>query len=93
VLRGDGRKKLVLGDGAVLAHTHLTRCGVDCALAPAAMRYQNAVGVALAAEEAAAQGKTVTAQELSISYLRVSQAERERKARLDAAAKDTEQSN
>lgn len=80
-LRGDGRNKLVLGDGAVLAHGFLTKSGVSCALAPAALRYQNAVGVAFAAAEAASRGETVSAQELSISYLRVSQAERERSAR------------
>ncbi|MBQ9458396.1 MAG: tRNA (adenosine(37)-N6)-threonylcarbamoyltransferase complex dimerization subunit type 1 TsaB [Oscillospiraceae bacterium] len=89
-LRSDTRKKIVLGDGAALAFERLTREGVDCSLAPAALRYQNAVGVALAAEEAARRGESVSAQELSISYLRVSQAERERSAKLarEADSKD-----
>ena len=85
-LQSDPRQKLVLGDGAHLACDCLTQRGVSCALAPAALRYQNAVGVALSAEEMAARGDTVSARELSISYLRVSQAERERKARLEREA-------
>lgn len=85
-LSRDTRKKLVLGDGAVLAHGYLTEHGIKCALAPAAFRYQNAVGVALAAEEALARGEGGSAQALSISYLRVSQAERERTARLKQEA-------
>ncbi len=89
-LRGDARKKLVLGDGAELAYGHLTQNGVDCTLSPAALRYQNAAGVALAAEEAAARGETVSAQELSIAYLRVSQAERERAARLKREAEQAQ---
>ena len=81
-LANDERRKIVLGDGAALAYEHLTRAGVACSLAPQALRFQNAVGVATAAAEAAARGETVDAQELSISYLRISQAERERNARL-----------
>lgn len=87
-LSGDARRKLVLGDGATLAHDYLTEHGVDCTLAPAALRYQNAVGVALAAGTALARGEGVSAQELAISYLRVSQAERERNARLQGQAKE-----
>lgn len=82
-LRGDTRRRIVLGDGAKLAYEHLTQAGIACELAPAALRYQDAVGVALAAQEAAERGETRSAQELSISYLRVSQAERERRARLE----------
>lgn len=81
-LRGDERPKLILGDGALPAFQGLTELGIPCSLAPEALRWQNAVGVALAAEEDAAAGHTVSAQELSISYLRAPQAERERNARL-----------
>ena len=88
-LQGDARRTLVLGDGAALAHGYLTENGVACAMAPAALRYQNAVGVALAAAEAAERGEAVSAQELAISYLRVSQAERERRARLEREANQT----
>ena len=79
-LAGDAREKVLLGDGAALAYGYLTERGVPCTLAPAALRYQDAVGVALAAETM----EPVPAQALGIQYLRVSQAERERNARLNA---------
>ena len=82
-LRGDPREQIVLGDGAKLAYDHLTQNGVACAMAPAALLYQDAVGVALAADEC----EPVSAQALGIQYLRVSQAERERAARLQREAK------
>ena len=77
-LRTDPRPKFVLGDGALLCYDALREAGIACTLAPAALRYQNAVGVGLAAERA----KPVSAQELRPAYLRISQAERERAARL-----------
>ena len=81
-VRCDPRRKIVLGDGAVLAHDYFSAQGVACSIAPDALRWQNAVGVALCAEQAAARGETVSAHELRPVYLRVSQAERERSARL-----------
>lgn len=88
-LSGGTRRKLVLGDGAALAHGYLTEHGVACALAPAALRYQDATGVALAAEAALARGEGGSARELTVSYLRVSQAERERNARLQGQTGQT----
>ena len=73
--------KFVVGDGATLCYTYLTQQGIPCRMAPAALVMQNAVGVGLAAEELAAEGKTVSAQELVPVYLRLSQAERERLAK------------
>ena len=73
--------KFVVGDGAKLCYTYLTEQGIPCRMAPAALVMQNAVGVGLAAEELAAEGKTVSAQELVPVYLRLSQAERERLAK------------
>jgi tRNA threonylcarbamoyladenosine biosynthesis protein TsaB len=81
-LRGDNRRKIVLGDGALLCHDDLSENGISCELAPAARRWQNAVGVALAAQAAYARGEACTAQALRPVYLRISQAERERSARL-----------
>jgi len=81
-----GERTLVLGDGAQLAYDCFTARGIPCALAPAALRYQNAVGVALAAERAFARGEAVSAQALRPVYLRPSQAERERSARLQKEA-------
>ena len=57
---------------------YLAQLGVESELAPAQLLYQNAVGVGLAAEH----GTPVSAQELAPVYLRISQAERERNARL-----------
>ena len=71
-LKGDTRRKIVLGDGGKLCFDYLTSHGVDCTLASAQLLYQNAVGVALAAE----QYEAVSAQELAPVYLRPAQAER-----------------
>ena len=81
-LRGDPRRKIVLGDGALLCYDDLSKNGVACELAPAALRWQNAVGVALAAQNAYARGEACSAQALRPAYLRISQAERERNAKL-----------
>lgn len=71
----------VLGDGGQLCFDYLRGGGFSCRLAPPQLRMQNAVGVALAAEELAARGETTTARELTPVYLRLSQAERERLAK------------
>ncbi len=75
----------VVGDGAGLLYDRLCQAGADCRLAPAHLRLQSAVGVGMAAwrrwpEEA------VSAQDLRPRYLRLSQAERERLARLGQQA-------
>ena len=80
-LKNDETTKIVVGDGAKLCYTYLQQQGIACRMAPAALVMQNAVGVALAAEELAAEGKTVSAHELVPVYLRLSQAERERLAK------------
>ena len=77
-LKGDSRRKIVLGDGGKLCFDYLTSHGVDCTLAGAQLLYQNAVGVAFAAE----QYEAVSAQELSPVYLRPAQAERLRTERV-----------
>ena len=80
-LQGDESPKLVVGDGAKLCYTYLQQQGIACRMAPSALVMQNAVGVALAAEDLVAEGKTVSAHELVPVYLRLSQAERKRLAR------------
>ena len=72
---------IMVGDGAHLCYNYFLEAGIPCRMAPAQLRMQNAVGVALAAEELAAEGKTVSAHQLVPVYLRLSQAERERLAR------------
>ena len=73
--------KFVVGDGAGLCYNHLLEQDVPCRMAPPQLVMQNAVGVALAAEEMAAAGQVTTARVLVPVYLRLSQAERERLAR------------
>ena len=80
-LKDDTAAKLVVGDGAKLCHTYLTTAGIECRMAPPQLLMQNACGVALAAEELAAAGVTVSARDLTPVYLRLSQAERERLAK------------
>ena len=80
-LKNDKNRKIVVGDGAKLCYTYLLEQGIPCFLAQADELYQKAVGVGLAAERMAAEGRAVTAQELCPVYLRLSQAERERLAK------------
>lgn len=70
----------IVGDGAQLTYDYFTAAGIPCTLAPAQLRLQSAIGVALAAESLG-RGAAVSAQELTANYLRLSQAERERLAR------------
>lgn len=70
----------VVGDGAGLCGAFLRERGIPCALAPAHLRLQSAVGVGMAACRRWPQS-AVSAQELAPVYLRLSQAERERLAR------------
>ena len=77
-LSASGKSWVLLGDGAELCYNTLDKNKVTCFLAPEPLRLQNARGVGLAAME-----KTpVTADELLPVYLRMSQAERERLAKL-----------
>ena len=77
-LAAEKKDHILLGDGAQLCYNAFDRERVRVVLAPEPLRLQNARGVALAA-----QGRPgVTAGELLPVYLRLSQAERERQARL-----------
>lgn len=80
-LKNDESEKIIVGDGANLCYHYLQQSGIACRLAPPELQMQNAVGVALCAEAAAAAGETVSAHQLSPVYLRLSQAERERLAK------------
>lgn len=76
----------IVGDGAVLCYEYFTSAGIDCSLAPAHLRQQSALGIAMAAETLGMDA-AVSAQELAPVYLRLSQAERERLARENAGEK------
>lgn len=80
-LKNDEKAKIIVGDGARLCYTYLRDSGIPCRMAPAHLVMQNAVGVALCAQEMAARGETTSARDLVPNYLRLSQAERERLAR------------
>lgn len=75
-LRADPRPKTVLGDGGRMCADYLSANGIPCRLAPPHLVMQNAVSVALEAEDLAARGELVSAQDLSPVYLRPPQAQR-----------------
>lgn len=72
---------MVVGDGAQLCADYAAKKGIRLRIAPPNLRFQHAYGVAKAAYEAAKDGKTLSGQELTANYLRLSQAERERLAK------------
>ena len=80
-LKNRPEPKFIVGDGAKLCYTYLLEQDIPCRMAPPQLVMQNAVGVALAAEEMSANGQTTTARDLVPIYLRLSQAERARLAR------------
>ena len=77
-LRVLGESVFLVGDGAELTKAFLDAQGLPCRLAPDDLVWQDAWGVAMAA-----QGRQpVSGAELLPVYLRLSQAERERQERL-----------
>ena len=75
-VKGDQRPKIIVGDGARLCYNALSEQGISCRMAPPHLVMQNAVSVALEAEELARAGHLLTAQELQPVYLRPAQAQR-----------------
>ena len=76
----DDGPMYIVGDGAEMCCNYLRLQGIACQMAPVHLRLQSAVGVGMAAQRLWPDG-AVTAQDLSLTYLRLSQAERERLAR------------
>ena len=77
-LRALGESVFLVGDGAALTKVYLDGRALPCRLAPDDLVWQDAWGVAMAA-----QGREpVSGAELLPVYLRLSQAERERQERL-----------
>lgn len=73
-----GKNAFLVGDGAELTYKYMQSSGIDCRIAPQNLLYQSAWGVGMAALD-----KTPgTADDLLPVYLRLSQAERERQARM-----------
>lgn len=77
-LKGYDREVLLVGDGARLSFDYLTAEGISCRIAPQNLVYQSAWGVGMEALRI----KPGTADDILPVYLRLSQAERERQARL-----------
>jgi len=75
-LKKTEKRKIIVGDGAHLCYTYCLENCIPCVQAPPHLVQQSAVGVALAAEDAALAGQLLPAQELLPVYLRPSQAER-----------------
>ena len=73
----DGPIYLV-GDGAELAHKHLSAEIEELILPPEHRRHQRASGVAIVAAKKQAAGETGDGNAMTPNYLRLSQAERER---------------
>ena len=78
---------IVTGDGADLFYGYVKDLK-NVKLADEAVKYQNARGVAFAAEKLFNEGKTVSGEELLPVYLRLPQAERELKAKKEKEGKN-----
>lgn len=72
------KQKILIGDGARLCYTYAEERGECLELPPAHLQMQTAWGVACAAQRMAEAGQLVSPEQLQPSYLRLSQAERER---------------
>ena len=84
-LAGTQTPQLVVGDGAQLCYDALTAAGIPAVLAPPNLRMQSAWGVARQALALAQAGQTLSPAQLVPVYHRLSQAERERLEREQAA--------
>ena len=82
-LRSLGESVFLVGDGAALTKAYLDECGIPCRLAPDNLVWQDAWGVAMAAQDK----PPIPGAALLPVYLRLSQAERERQERLAGAGK------
>lgn len=77
-LSSNDAEPFLVGDGAALCRDACEKVGLHCVLAPDNLRMQSAWGVAMAALDK----QPIPGELLQPVYLRLSQAERERQARL-----------
>ena len=82
-LEGYDEKVWLVGDGAELCYSVFGKELAHVRIAPENLRFQRAYGTAAAALEMAAQGRLCSPAELMPHYLRLPQAERERRQRLE----------
>lgn len=76
------------GDGYELTARELSKCGVSINKTPELLISENAYSVAKAAYRKHLRGEAVTDSEISATYLRLPQAERERLERINTEKKD-----
>lgn len=81
-LESNDWRPFLVGDGALLCADACANAGMDYMLAPENLRHQSAWGVAMAA----ADYPPVPGEQLQPVYLRLSQAERERQARMNQSS-------
>ena len=77
-IKNSGKTVYLVGDGAGITLEFFNKVGIEAALAPEPLLFQSAWGVAMAAEN----GEFISPDDLSPVYLRLSQAEREKLAKL-----------
>ena len=87
LLENAPKPVFLVGDGAMLCYNTLLERLPDLRPAPAHLRFQRASSVGALALRAAARGETVSCQELTPSYLRLPQAQRELLARQEMSTK------
>ena len=85
-LKNEKKPKIMVGDGAQLCYNTIGKTVSGCILAPEHIVMQRASGVALAARRLLLTGADFDGAALVPNYLRLSQAERERNARLKREA-------
>ncbi len=81
-IKTSGKMQILVGDGAEMCYNALSAQGLPVELAPPHLRYQTAWGVAREGLELARAGELVPAGQVTPQYHRLSQAERERAAKL-----------
>lgn len=87
LLQAQNRPIQFVGDGAKLCYDTFRETMPNVKLAAEAIRFQRASGVATAVWENKLYEQAVSADALAVSYLRLSQAERERKQKMEAERK------
>lgn len=80
----------LLGDGAILCYNYLLKDLPELRPAPAHLRLQRASSVGALAQQAAAAGGAVSAQDLTPRYLRLPQAQRELLSRQGTPPQDAQ---
>ena len=92
-LKKTEKPKIIVGDGAQLCYNTIGTAMPDCRLAAEHQRMQRASGVALLAHARLLAGERCDGAALTPNYLRLSQAERERAARLQKEETHGESAN